>query len=137
MRRKAKAAIPLALALALGAASPAHAIDAGSTIALSQPSGFGGLLGATAANSLSTNQSTSADGNKVVFASRADGLSPDDNDAVANIYLRDRAAHTTTLISRSTSGDPANRDSFNPVISADGSRVAFASNASNLVADDG
>jgi Tol biopolymer transport system component len=126
----------LAGALVVGLAAPASAIDAGSTVAVSRPTGFGGVLGAEAANSFATTQSTSSDGTKVVFASFANGMSPDDNDSVVNVYLRDRAAHTTTLISRSTAGDPGNGNSSDAVITPDGTRVAFDSEATNLVADD-
>jgi hypothetical protein len=126
----------LAGAVVVLLAVPASAIDAGSTVAISRPTGFGGVLGAEAANSLATNQSTSSDGTKVVFTSSATGMSPDDNDSVLNVYVRDRVAHTTTLVSRSSTGDPGNGNSSDAVISSDGTRVAFASKASNLVADD-
>jgi hypothetical protein len=79
-------------------------------------------------------RTVSADGNRVVFASDADGLSPADDNRYRNIFVRDRSAQTTTLVSRAggLSGDAANDDSFEPTISADGTVVAFTTRASNL-----
>ena len=70
--------------------------------------------------------------------SDADNLSPDDDDAFTNIFVRDLVANTTTLVSRraGASGPAANSDSFNPSISGDGNRVAFASDANNLSNED-
>ena len=53
-----------------------------------------------AANDAPTSPSVSADGRFVVFVSRADNLSADDNDGVANVFVRDLQAGTTTLVSR-------------------------------------
>jgi hypothetical protein len=125
-----------ALAVLLGSAAPASAVDDGSTVAVSRPTGFGGPPAADATDSFSDDRSTSADGTKVVFTSQANALSPDDNDSVRNVYVRDRTANTTTLVSRSTSGAAADADSFEPVISADGNWVAFSSAARNLASDD-
>ena len=82
----------------------------------------------------------SADGNRIVFWSFGDFDSADDN-GTQDIYLRDRAAGTTTLISKA---DPTiaggmasgNSFSFEPTISADGDTVAFWSNATDLVPGD-
>lgn len=49
------------------------------------------------------------------------------------VILHDLAARTATLVSAAPDGSPGDRVSFNPEISADGSVVAFRSNASNLV----
>jgi len=53
-----------------------------------------------------------------------------------NVYLRDLAARTTTLLSVGRHGEPANSDNTRATVSADGRFVAFASAASNLVAGD-
>lgn len=45
-------------------------------------------------------------------------------------------AHATTWVSVDSSGTPGNDDSINPSISADGSTIAFESDATNLVASD-
>jgi hypothetical protein len=77
----------------------------------------------------------SADGNRVVFTSRAI-LAAGDPDYMSDIYLRDRTAGTTTLLSTASDGTKGDSYSENPAISADGTHVAFASLADNLVADD-
>lgn len=75
--------------------------------------------------------SISADGRYVAFASDAANLAAGDTNGWEDVFVRDRAAGTTELIS--TNG---NQTSFFPSISADGRYVAFASFANNLVADD-
>ncbi len=77
----------------------------------------------------------SADGRFVAFVS-SDGLVPRDSNGAADIYLRDRARRTTTLISVSSHGELGNGDNLFPVISADGCAVAFWSEADNLVPND-
>ena len=73
----------------------------------------------------------------VAFPSTAP-LSPSDSDITSDVYVRDIAAHTTTLISRATgaTGAKAGAPSSNAAISDDGSRVAFISDADNLSAAD-
>lgn len=90
-----------------------------------------GLAGAPA-DDASFSAAVSADGNKVAFASGADNLSADDNNSYTNIFLRDVAAGTTTLISRASNGGAANQSSLAARISGDGAFVAFGSSASNL-----
>jgi Tol biopolymer transport system component len=53
-----------------------------------------------------------------------------------NVFVRDRQAHTTTLVSVNLNGTSGNRPSLFPSISADGSLVAFQSAASDLVSSD-
>lgn len=74
-------------------------------------------------------------GRFVVFQSDSDGLVDNDDDSVTNIYLRDNDSGTTTLLSRTQDGTAANGNSKSPVISADGSKVAFETFASNLGGD--
>jgi Tol biopolymer transport system component len=82
----------------------------------------------------------SADGRYVVFASKANLTCleprgcPEDN-AVADIYLRDTRTRVTRRISRSVSGGEPNGASYDPVISGDGRYVAFVSEAANLTRD--
>lgn len=80
----------------------------------------------------STTASISADGRYIAFASwskfgTANPLGR------AQVFVRDRRAAMTTLVSRSDSGAVGNDDSSSPVMSADGRRIAFVSFASNLV----
>src|SRR5262249_15578519 len=81
--------------------------------------------------------SQSADGRYVVFSSRAENLTPDQPHALqsGNIFLFDRIAGTTTLVSH-RAGDQAavaSGGSESPTISADGRFVVYASLATNLV----
>jgi WD40-like Beta Propeller Repeat len=137
-----------AAVLALSAAPAALAGPAGSTELLTAPTGLGESPGTandsatwytrTTSNDFAVNnpgrQLASTNGRYVVFTSRADGMAPDDNDGVENVYVRDTVANTTTLVSRADgpTGAAANHDSFEPAISADGSTVAFMSLATNL-----
>jgi Tol biopolymer transport system component len=77
-----------------------------------------------------TGQLVSADGRLVVFSTSAPLVAWDDNQT-EDIYLRDTVAGTTTLVSQ-RDGVPGNDISSNPTISADGSRVAFITWATNL-----
>jgi Tol biopolymer transport system component len=79
----------------------------------------------------------SADGRYVAYVSTAadlDGTVHDTNGA-ENVFRFDRVAGTNTLITRATTGMgfAGNGSSFAPSISADGSRIAFVSYATNLV----
>ncbi|HWC32686.1 MAG TPA: hypothetical protein VG709_06105, partial [Actinomycetota bacterium] len=78
--------------------------------------------------------SISADGRFVAFASDARKLPG--NDGVSDVYVRDRRTRTTSLVSRTSRGEPANADSYLPFISADGRFVAFESDATNLPGND-
>ena len=78
----------------------------------------------------------SADGAIVTFESNATNLVSGDNNAMPDIFVRDRTAGTTERDSVDSSGTEGNYFSMSPSISADGRIVAFASGASNLVAGD-
>lgn len=83
--------------------------------------------------------SISGDGRYVVFESQ-NAFDPTDTNGKFDIYLRDRTLGTTTLVTRGYDGNQTDRDSLEgnggPVISSDGSTVAFASDATNLVPND-
>src|SRR5688572_22996942 len=79
----------------------------------------------------------SADGRYVVFESYASTLVCTDNDfSTRDIFVRDRLTGRATVASVGWDGSEANHNSFDPVISADGRYVAFASEATNLVPGD-
>jgi Tol biopolymer transport system component len=106
---------------------------ANTTTLVSRATGAGGAGG----DSLSRSPSISADGRFVAFISGADNLSgEDDNDVLANVFVRDTLANTTTLVSRATGAAGAGGDDFSselePSISADGRFVAFESRAKNF-----
>ncbi len=81
--------------------------------------------------------SISADGRFITFGSTASNLVKDDENAVADVFVRDRVAGTTTRVSVSSAGDEANGSSRDPSISGDGRYVAFTSDATNLFGADG
>ena len=76
------------------------------------------------------------DGNLVTFYPRATNLVAGDLNGQADVFLRDRGAGTTELISVNSNEEPGNGPSIYPSISEDGRFVAFQSLASNLVDDD-
>ena len=90
---------------------------------------------------VSTNFSMSRDGNFVAFSSNANNLvafTIDLNGSTEDVFRWGRVGNTMTLISRSLSPTTTGADgeSINPVISNDGSRIAFVSAAKNLDALD-
>jgi Tol biopolymer transport system component len=87
-------------------------------------------------NGMSVDPSISADGRFVAFMSTSTNLDPADVSTKGDIFLHDRTTGTTRLVSVSTSGKGGNGDCLSCQIAADGNSVAFASDASDLVAGD-
>src|SRR6476469_5330391 len=87
-------------------------------------------------NNKSGSPSISADGRFVAFFSNSTNLVPGDTNNNYDIFVRDLLTNTTTRVSVDSAGNPGNRDSYNPSISADGRFVAFLSNSTNLVPGD-
>lgn len=75
-------------------------------------------------------------GRLVVFSSSAANLISGDTNGQADIFLRDRQAATTTRVSLALGGTQPNAAATAPVISADGSVIAFSSAATNFVLND-
>jgi Tol biopolymer transport system component len=75
------------------------------------------------------------DGRYVVFTAYGSGLVPQPAQGW-QVYLYDRTTRKTELISVSPAGAPAPDRSVDPSISDDGCKVAFASDATNLVSGD-
>jgi Tol biopolymer transport system component len=102
------------------------------TTLVSRATGVDGAKG----NAGGTPAAISADGRRVAFLSGSTNLDPIDTDTGHDIYVRDLVAHTTTLVTRADglAGAKANDESLLDVraLSADGTRVAFATFASNL-----
>lgn len=93
-----------------------------------------GVSGQGNAPSGSSAPELSPDGQAVVFASDATNLTVGDTNGNRDVFLRDRAAGTTTLMSVAETGGPANGSSEAPVISAGPMyAVAFRSSATNLL----
>ena len=78
----------------------------------------------------------SADGRYAVFTSVDTNLVDNDGAQMLKVFLHDLRAGTTIRISEAPDHSDPDSASYAPVISADGSTVAFVSNASNLVADE-
>ena len=92
--------------------------------------------GGTAGDAGSTLPLVSANGRFVAFQSDADNLVLNDVNGWPDVFVRDRQAGSTELVSVSTKGAQADGFSARPSISAGGRFVAFNSDAANLVADD-
>ncbi len=73
-----------------------------------------------------------ANGRYVAFSARSDGLVDGDNNGSFDVFVRDRIAETTQLISQSMSGTAAGGAS-DATISANGRFIAFDSTSSELV----
>ncbi|GAA3769562.1 PD40 domain-containing protein [Plantactinospora mayteni] len=87
-------------------------------------------------NSLAFDGATNGDGRYVSFSSYASNLVSGDTNEDADVFVRDRAAGTTTRVSVASDGVQGNGWSVEPVLSTDGRFVAFTSRASNLVPGD-
>jgi TolB protein len=109
-------------------------LAANTTILVSRASGPAGAKG----DAPSFTPEISADGRFVAFSSDAQNLSGADNDEALDVFVRDLATNTTTLVSRASglAGAGGDSGSSNASMSADGRFVAFASSASNLSAED-
>lgn len=90
----------------------------------------GGVYG----NFASEGPRISADGRFIAYHSHATALATNDNNGEADIFLYEVETRTTRLLSLTPEGTPANGDSSNPVLSADGRFVLFLSHADNLTA---
>jgi outer membrane protein assembly factor BamB/Tol biopolymer transport system component len=87
-------------------------------------------------NGDSVSASISADGRSVVFDSYASDLVAGDANDARDVFVFDRESGETQRVSVSSGGAGGNRLSARGRISGDGRRVAFESDASNLVAGD-
>jgi hypothetical protein len=89
-----------------------------------------------AGNGSSFTPSISDDGTLIAFMSFAEDLVPQDTNGAPDVFVHDRLSGLTRRASVSSLGVEALGSSHSPVISGDGSCVAFASTAFNLVAGD-
>ncbi len=96
-----------------------------------QPSGFGGQ-----ADGFSVATSVSQDGSKVAFYSEATNLVAGDTNSRTDAFMWDRGAGTYTRQPAAFSGVQPNSFSYSGKISADGTKIAMNSDASNLVPGD-
>lgn len=85
-------------------------------------------------NNNSEAPAASADGKRVAFSSTATNLDPGDADGLFDVYVKDLSTGDIVLASTSDTGVKGNSGSSggNHSLSADGTRVVFASGATNL-----
>jgi len=110
-------------------------LSADTTTLVSRATGAGGAK----QNGTCNDPTLDDGGTKIAFSCSGTNLDPADVDADTDIFLRDTAGNTTTLISRAdtASGVAANNATRRPAISGDGLRIAFETlQATNLVAAD-
>lgn len=91
----------------------------------------GSQLGAGSAEA-----SASDDGRYVAFVTGARNAVPGDTGDHADVFLKDTVTGRLTLVSRTPGGRTGDGASSDPVVSGDGSVVAFVSRAADLVAGD-
>lgn len=84
------------------------------------------------ANGESTSPSLASDGKRVAFLSSATNLDPADTDNLPDVYYKDLASGAVVLATVRQDGVKANGESTSPALSADGTRIAFVSTATNL-----
>ncbi len=77
----------------------------------------------------------SPDGSSIVFTSSAANLAAADTNASDDVFVKNLTTGAITVVS-ALGGTPGNGDSGAPAWSPDGTRIAFWSEASNLVAGD-
>jgi hypothetical protein len=92
--------------------------------------GTGGGNGDSIPTALSTN------GQFACFESSASDLTPNDTNAVVDVFVRDLLSNTTMLVSMATNGGVGNGVCRGSVMTPDGRFVAFVSAANSLVAND-
>ena len=92
---------------------------------VSRASGAGGAPDASGCREASI----SDDGTRVAFTCSAP-LDPADTNGASDVYLRDRTANTTVLVSRAAA--VGNAGSHDPQLSGNGAHVVFSSTATNL-----
>jgi uncharacterized repeat protein (TIGR01451 family) len=90
----------------------------------------------TPGNGSSYVPSISSDGRYVAFESMATTLVSGDTNGHSDIFVRDRQLDITVRVSVATDGTQGDAAATDAAISGDGRYVAFASDATNLVADD-
>jgi hypothetical protein len=121
-------------ALAIGVAAGTTFATAGTAGAASSVDFVSLATGGAQADNESSGAIPSADGRFVVFTSHATNLSAADTNGSADVYVRDRIAGTTQLVSVGLGGNAVG--GFAHDISADGRYVVFTSGAPDVVAND-
>ena len=90
----------------------------------------------TQGNAWSVSPTISADGRFIAFESDSNNFVSEDTNWERDIFVRDTLTHSTSLVSKATSGIHGNDRSHDPSISGDGRFVVFESWANNLISGD-
>ncbi len=78
----------------------------------------------------------SSDGSRVIFVSDSSSLVSDDTNSKQDVFMKNIATQELIRLSVTDTGAQANGASYEAVFSSDGTKVLFASDASNLVSGD-
>jgi hypothetical protein len=109
--------------------------QAGTDSGNASPGSDGGTIGGFGTGSL--NPVISNDGRYVAFSSFSSNLVSGDANNALDVFIRDTRSNSTTLVSRNLSDTASsNGASFYPVISSNGTYVAFSSVATDLTSKD-
>ena len=95
----------------------------------------GGFCG-NAGNGASYAPAISWDGTKVAFSSEASNFGPADTNNSRDIYVKTTGTGAIAKVSFSSAGGGTNGPCQTPALNADGTVIAYASTASNIVAND-
>ncbi|WP_183407927.1 TolB family protein [Nocardioides marmoriginsengisoli] len=95
-----------------------------------------GASASVAGNGTSSHPGISRDGRYVTFASLADNLVDWDSNDKQDIFRWDRTNGTIIRVTSDAFGDPTDNSSYDPVISANGSRIAYSTDATTIDSDD-
>jgi len=93
-------------------------------------------LGGAEPNADCLNPSMAGDGRFIAFESDASNLVVNDTNGVRDVFVYDQARRVMSIYSKPQAGGQSDGASRNASFSADGSYVAFESDATNLVAGD-
>jgi Tol biopolymer transport system component len=88
--------------------------------------------GVTAGDGSSRSPSVDAAGDRVVFESAASNLVPGDTNQRSDVFVRDLRDGVTTLVDRTAGGGFPVNGANSPQISADGTKVVYASNSVDI-----
>ncbi len=91
----------------------------------------------TQGNNISQQLTMTPDARLVSFFSYANNLVPVDTNGRRDVFVHNRATHTTSLVSVSSTGLQGNGEAGYAQLSADGTTVVFAGGSDNLVPADG
>jgi Tol biopolymer transport system component len=112
-----------------------YARAGGTTTLLSQPAGAAARVGEVGSGYVERLHAVAANGGVVAFRSRSPSLGvPLAGDHYpTHVFARNVVSGATTLVSVTPGGAPANADAYYPVVDAAGRRIAFVSQATDLV----